>query len=63
MADWGPVREHFARHGGYRYLHFGEERRLIPGSYQLSVGSGQPGSGVAALSASYALRTGVKLPE
>lgn len=39
------------------------ERRLIPGSYQLSVGSGQPGSGVAALSAGYALRTGVKLPE
>jgi beta-glucosidase len=39
------------------------ERALIPGRYQLSVGSGQPGAGVATLAAAYAIRTRVDLPE
>jgi beta-glucosidase len=39
------------------------QRRLIPGRYELSVGSGQPGSGVASQSAGYALRTDVQLPQ
>ena len=37
------------------------ERRLIAGRYRVSVGSGQPGSGAAALSAAYALRRDVAI--
>ena len=39
------------------------QRRLIPGRYQLSVGSGQPGSGVAAVAASYTIDDDSALPE
>ncbi|MGM9486589.1 glycoside hydrolase family 3 C-terminal domain-containing protein [Ideonella sp. YS5] len=38
------------------------ERRLIPGRYGLSVGSGQPGTGVATLSADYTIDTDIGLP-
>jgi diadenosine tetraphosphate (Ap4A) HIT family hydrolase len=31
IRDWQPVREHFARHGAYRYLAFGDHRYLIAG--------------------------------
>ena len=39
------------------------ERRLLPGRYELSVGGGQPGTGVAALNATYAIKTETRLPE
>lgn len=39
------------------------QRRLIPGRYQATVGSGQPGTGVAGLSASYVLRSEAQLPQ
>lgn len=38
------------------------ERRLIRGAYRATVGSGQPGTGVAGLSASYVLRSDAQLP-
>ena len=31
VDGWEPVRRHFARHGGYRYVQVGGERRLIAG--------------------------------
>jgi diadenosine tetraphosphate (Ap4A) HIT family hydrolase len=31
VAGWEPVRQHFAREGGYRYLHLGDQRRLLAG--------------------------------
>jgi beta-glucosidase len=39
------------------------ERRLIPGRYRLSVGPGQPGSGVEVLSATFDLRSNAALPQ
>ena len=39
------------------------ERRLLPGHYQVSVGSGQPGTGVATQTGAYDLKTETKLPE
>ena len=39
------------------------QRRLIPGAYKLSVGSGQPGTGVATTEAGYAVATDVPLPQ
>lgn len=39
------------------------ERRLMPGRYRLSVGSGQPADDVTTVSRIYSLRTGVQLPE
>lgn len=38
------------------------ERRLIPGRYTLSVGAGQPGTGVEGVSASFELRSNAVLP-
>ncbi len=38
------------------------QRRLVPGRYQVSVGSGQPGTGVPAVSASYGIDKGFELP-
>jgi len=38
-------------------------RRLIPGRYRLSVGSGQPGGDATTLSATYSVRADVHLPE
>jgi diadenosine tetraphosphate (Ap4A) HIT family hydrolase len=31
IDGWEPVRRHFERHGSYRYVAFGNERRLIAG--------------------------------
>lgn len=31
VPSWEPVRSHFAAHGGYHYLEFGDQRRLIHG--------------------------------
>jgi len=39
------------------------ERRLMPGRYQVWVGSGQPGTGVAAASAAYTIHNGIGLPQ
>jgi beta-glucosidase len=39
------------------------ERRLVPGHYRLSVGSGQPGTGVSTLSAGYAIIHDTVLPQ
>jgi beta-glucosidase len=39
------------------------ERRLLPGHYQVSVGSGQPGTDVATQTGVYDLKTDTKLPE
>ncbi|KQV59578.1 glycoside hydrolase family 3 [Pelomonas sp. Root1217] len=39
------------------------QRRLVPGQYQVSVGSGQPGAGVAAASAAYTIQNVVDLPQ
>ena len=39
------------------------ERWLVPGRYQLSVGSGQPGTGVAAVAGAYTITNDIKLPQ
>jgi len=39
------------------------ERRLLPGRYEVCVGGGQPGTGVAELHAAYAIRSETGLPE
>lgn len=38
-------------------------RRLVPGRYQISVGSGQPGTGVAAVDGSVTIERDIPLPE
>ena len=38
-------------------------RRLMPGRYRVSVGSGQPGGDATTLSATYSVRADVRLPE
>jgi beta-glucosidase len=39
------------------------ERRLLPGHYEVSVGGGQPGTGVATQTGAYDLKTETKLAE
>ena len=42
---------------------FDDDPRLIPGAYQLSVGSGQPGTDAPSQSATYTLSKAVPLPK